>query len=151
MEGTQFPDDPIFFPLHDSARDGGFIIVSAQMQQPMNQISHQFLLPEGSKFAGLIHGHRHADEDFSMNGIAAAAMVEGDDISGAFMGEEFTIDPRHLFPSDQMNAEIADSGRDDFLHGIEGDTPEEPCVDLPIALPVAQDQVAHSNWERCCS
>src|SRR6267142_7146719 len=72
----------ILFALHIFARYRRFVVEARQMQNPVNSITDQFILPGHPKLKPLRESFVQANEDFSGQefGAAGVCVIERDDI-----------------------------------------------------------------------
>jgi hypothetical protein len=133
----------ILHRFHALARGGRGIIMALEMQQAVRQVTDDFLLPTGAKAAGLAQGFVNADEDFSMQGAAMVSSVtKRQDVGRSGVVQIGLIQPRHFSGANQEypDPKVARTGLIDERrrNGL-----EQPAIDGPGALPVADVELTH--------
>src|SRR5262245_37612833 len=103
---AQAPEDLVFVLFHQAPGLGASVVVSPQMQDPMDHVADQFGLPGGAMGFGLGQRHLGADEQVAAKVAQVPGVIEGDDIGGAGVVEEGLIDSRHGPRAHQLNAQF---------------------------------------------
>ena len=68
QHSSQLPQPPIFSLLHATAGMGLAVLVTAQMEKSMDQVTSKFELPGGVKDGGLRNGLAQGKEDLGAKG-----------------------------------------------------------------------------------
>lgn len=65
-EGFDVVEELVLAAFHAAPGDGFEVVLAGKMEQAMDDIASQFLLPGSSKGSGLVDGIGDGDEEFAM-------------------------------------------------------------------------------------
>ena len=94
-------------PTFHATACGGFeVILAAQVQETVHDITSEFLLPTGLELGGLGDGIGDGDEEFAVEPVRGGAVVEGDDIGGALVTKKIPVQAAHFVGADEVDSDF---------------------------------------------
>ena len=127
----QAAHQPVFLALHPAARRRLQIVMAQQMQNAVDNVTHDFRLPGGAKPLRLQNRLVHADEQFAVQVLIPASrlprsgflMIERDDIRRTFVLQKGFIEQGHFAGADQVDAQFTPSTRSNSASSAVDDLP----------------------------
>src|ERR1700722_13063820 len=99
----QFSHEPLFFAFHPTARCRARVIVPAKMQDAVNDVSDQLLLPRHAKPVRLDHRLIHTNKNLACQWATWLTVIKRDHVRGTCVAQARLVDARHLHLPDQLN------------------------------------------------
>jgi hypothetical protein len=139
----EFADQPVFLAFHFAARGGAKVIVTPQMEQSMDQVTHNLGLPRDAEPGGLKERLVRTDENLAKDsGRIGLGVIKGDDVRGTGVAEAGFVEPRHFAGTHQVDCKIVLTDNERVVEQAAGDLAKEPEIDAPGALAIGEVEIA---------
>jgi hypothetical protein len=146
-------EELVFAVFHADAVGGGLVVVVLEMEHSVDEVPGQFESPGHAKAAGLDLSLRGAEEDFTIEaqGGIGRAVIEGDDVGGAFVIEPAPIEGDHSGEGEQVQAQRVGVELKLVIEEVSGGLEEGRGPDATSALAIANLEFVHGTVLPRCS
>jgi len=149
----KFAPPAVFLAFHVPPFTAPRIIIAEQMQNAVNEITHDFRLPARAKLARLPDRLVHADENFAVKRASGAwhpaagvGIVKCDDVRRTLMLEKCLIEPGYFRRGDQVNAEFR-ALNIQIIEQCRGDLFQQTQIDFPRPVAIENANIHSENLQ----